>query len=243
MLTLRKVWTEAHNVRNSTIHPIVFGYEYKKSEDYSEEMQARYPEVTSYADSLTEAMENPPYNPYDFDAWGSYRPGGADRLDRYAPYVPQNDTTAGIDWDPAAWQLKWVRSPVGAELHVQYEEDDYAFVHDRPTLAMVSLIAVAGPEFGEQSNDVNDDNIYFLRLTDIGIDSTDLGQVRKMKELIQKEAARNSRLFFRFLYALKGTSPGISNPEYNSGYVSGYAKLDIVDYKVINEGPNQWYAL
>ncbi len=35
MLTLSKVWTESHNVKNATIHPILFGYEYKKSADYS----------------------------------------------------------------------------------------------------------------------------------------------------------------------------------------------------------------
>ncbi|MEZ4784995.1 MAG: hypothetical protein R3F28_13070 [Candidatus Kapaibacterium sp.] len=240
MLTLRKVWTELHNVKNATIYPILFGYDYKKSEDYSVEMQTRYPEITAFADSLTDAMQNPDYSLYDFDAWGNYRPGGADRLDKYAPYIPQNDTS---HWDPAAWQLKWIRSASGGELHIQYEEDDYAFVHDQPSLAMVSLIAEPGAGFGEQSSDGDYNNKYFLRLSDIGVDSTDFAQVVKVRELIHKEAERHQRLLFRFLYALKGTNPSITNPEYNSEFITGHANLDGTGIDTINSGPNEWYAL
>ena len=241
ILTLRKVWIEEHNVKEATIRPIIFGYDYKKSEDYSADMVARYPEITSFADSLSDAMQNPDYNPYDFDAWGSYRPGGIARLDKRIPYLPQNDTSY---WDPAAWQLKWIRSPSGGEIHIQYEEDDYAFVHDRPTLAMVSLIDEAGSGDVEQSKDQDDYNRYFLRLSDIGVDSTDLLQVKKVKELIQKEVDRNGRLLFRFLYALRGTKPSITRPEYNSAYIAGHAELSEVNYKTINAGTdNEWYAL
>ncbi len=219
----------------------MFGYEYKTSEDYSADLRTRYPNVTSFADSLTAEMQNPSYNSFDFDAWGSYRPGGAARLKNRFQYIPQNDTST---WDPAAWQLKWVRDPSGGEIHVQYEEDEYAFVHDRPAMALVSIYDEAGGGWQEQSDDTDSDNKYFLRLSDIGVDSTDYDAVAKVKSLLQRYDARQSRLFFRFLYALKGDSAQLDNPEYNSEYIHGYADIDAIEIQTINSGdPDEWYAL
>ena len=240
LLTLRKVWGESRDVKNATIHPTIFGYEYKESQDYATDVQTKYPAITAFADNLTPEMQNPEYNPYDFDAWGYYRPGGTDRLDNRVPYVPQDQVPL---YDPAAWQLKTIRSPSGGELHIQYEEDEYAYVQDRPALAMVSLIDEVEPGGFDISIDDGHQNKYFLNLTDIDVDVTDLTQVKKVKELIEKEAKRNNRLFFRFLYALKGNNPSITSPEYNSDYIAGYAELDDVDYETINPGPNEWYAL
>ena len=237
MLTLRKVWTENHNVRNARIAPYIFGYEYRKSEDYGANVRARYPEITSFADSLSASDENPSYTPFDFDPWGNYRPNGAERLDRRFPWIPQNDTST---WDPAAWQLKWVKMPTGGEVHVQYEEDDYAFVQDNPAMAMVSLIEKPDPEGFDESFDRQIDNKYYLNLADIGVDTTEYVQVARVRELM----GRQSKPYFRFLYALRGDTARVGNPEHNSGYLEGYADLDAIGIDTIKGGTaDEWYAL
>lgn len=239
MLTLRKVWTESLNVRNNRIAPVLFGYEYRKSEDYAENVQVRYPEITGFADGLEEEAENPTYSPYDFDAWGNYRPGGVARLDMRFPYVPQNDTTT---WDPAAWQLKWIKSPTGGELQVQYEEDDYAFVHDRPAMGMMSLVeTVSDDEFSGQSMDESGLNKYFLRLSDFGIDSTEYWQVAQLRERIERYGKQEKKVFFKFFYALKGNDTDFENPEYSSDYIEGYADLDTVVLQTMDGGA--WYTI
>ena len=241
MLTLRKVWAERLDVKNARIAPYIFGYEYKKSTDYSVGVNTRYPEITSFADSLSSTDENPPYSAFDMDPWGNYRPGMAARHDKRFPWVPQNDTS---HWDPAAWQLKWVKLPAGGEVHVQYEGDEYAFVHDRPALAMVSLIEEAGDEFGQKSKDESHDNKYYLNLNDIGVDSTSYEQVAKVRELLEKLKGREKKAYFRFLYALKGDSAQLEDPIYNSEYIDGYADLLDIDIDIINENdPDEWYAL
>ena len=237
MLTLRKVWTESHNVRNARIAPYIFGYEYRKSEDYAANVQARYPEITSFADSLTSDDENPSYTPFDFDPWGNYRPNGAERLDRRFQWIPQNDTST---WDPAAWQLKWVKNPTGGEMHVQYEEDEYAFVQDKPAMAMVSLIEKPDAEGFDESYDNDNNNKYYLNLADIGVDTTEYVQVARVRELLE----RQKKPYFRFLYALRGDTARIGDSEHNSGYLEGYADLYDIGIDTIAKGdPDEWYAL
>lgn len=237
MLTLRKVWTESHNVKNARIAPYIFGYEYRKSEDYAERVRERYPEITSFADSLSAADENPSYTPFDFDPWGNYRPNGAERLDRRFPWIPQNDTST---WDPAAWQLKWVKTPTGGEMHIQYEEDDYAFVQANPAMGMVSLIEKPDADGFDESFDNENSNKYYLNLADIGVDTTEYVQVARVRELLE----RQQKPYFKFLYALRGDTARLGNPEYNSGYLEGYADLDAIGIDTIAEGdPDEWYAL
>lgn len=242
MLTLRKVWTERMNVRNARIAPVVFGYEYRRSGDYAAPVQTRYPDITSFADHLSPEHENPSYNMYDFDVWGNYRAGGAARWERHFPYVPQNDTTT---WDPAAWQLKWIRTAEGGEIQIHYEEDDYAFVHDHPAVAMVSLVEKpTGGGFGQESKDEAAYNKYYLRLADIGVDSTVYEDVAKVRELLLRRKSTDKKIFFKFFYALKGTDTDFENPEYNSEYIEGYADLDTVVLETINAGmADEWYAL
>ena len=241
MLTLRKVWTERHGIEEATITPYTFGYEYKKSTDYAAPVVAKYPEVVGFADSLAAEDQNPDYAPFDFDRWGYYQRNGAERYARLNPWVCQTDDPS---FDPAAWQLKTVRTPTGAENHIQYEQDDYAFVHDRPAMAMVSIKESVASGWQYASNDQSSVNQYYLNLSDIGVDSSDYTQVTKVMELIEKHAEKQKKFFFRFLYALKGETASITNPEYNSDYVEGYANLFKVALDTLNTGmSNEWYAL
>ena len=42
-------------------------------------------------------------------------------------------------FDPAAWQLKVIKLPSGGQIHVQYEQNDYAYVQNRRATVMIPV--------------------------------------------------------------------------------------------------------
>ena len=238
MLTLKKVWTEPLTVREHKVAPYIFGYEYKKSSDYSTTVQARYPEIVGYADSLTEAEENPDYSSYDLDPWGYHRPSMVTQLDNRTAWIDQTDTTL---WDPAAWQLKSVRLPTGGEMHVQYEEDDYAFVHDRPVLTMVRLLDSI--EAGTSPRPSSDGSLYsdcYIDLHSMGVDPTDYAEVARAFEATESLIERDKKIYFKFFYALTGDSAQWEDPLWNSDYVEGYSDVSSVTIDSVTGSPTTY---
>ncbi len=73
--------------------------------------------------------QNPDFNFLLTDAWGNYQAEGEERFSNMQPWV---DQTPPSYFDPAAWQLKVIKLPSGGKIHVQYEQDDYAYVQDQP---------------------------------------------------------------------------------------------------------------
>jgi len=244
LLTLKRVWAQDQSVAHPTISPYVFGYSYKKNSEYSalpSDIRTKYADIINFGDDYTEGMQNPDFTLFDADRWGNYQYKGADRSAILNPWVNQHpDPTK---FDPAAWQLKTIQTPSGGELHVQYEQKDYAFVQNRPATAMVSLVESINPT--TFSLDASNGNHYYLRLSDIGIDSTDRAQVAKAKALIEKEIIeKNKKMFFHFLYAYKGETAALTNSEYTSGYIDGFAKVGGVEIETITGGGSgTWYAL
>lgn len=241
VLSLRKVWAEPQGLKPSHIQPYIFGYNYRDRSEYAATVQSRYPQVVGFADSLDAQDENPPYSPTQLDRWGYYRSDGETRSQKHNPWVNQSPSA---HFDPAAWQLKWIRQPTGGELHIHYEQDDYAFVHDRPATAMVSLIDTVFSDSSLHSADGESANLYYLRLSDIGIDSTDQMQIAKVRESIEELAKRDGKLLFRLLYALKGDEAALSAPEWSSEYIEGYTQLyDITTTEITPPTGPVWYAL
>lgn len=244
LLTLRSVWSQNLNIHNAKIHPYTFGYQYRKSADYDllpDDLKENYSSIISYGDRYSSAAQNPRYSMFDADRWGSYRADGAERSSRLNPWVNQAPDSS---FDPAAWQLKWIGMPGGGEMQVQYEQKDYSYVQDRMAMAMVSLRASI-PGTTLRSYDSSADNFYYLNTADIGIDSSSYSDMSKVRGLIVKEIRdKEKKLYFRFLYALKGTNPSIDSSEYNSEYITGFATVDAVFIDTVNKGgANQWYAL
>jgi len=224
MLTLKRLWVDNQRVRNQRISLYEFGYEYRRLTDYPVPVRQLYPEIAHFADSLSSSEQNPSYSPTQIDRWGAYQHDGASRKALENPWVNQNpDSTT---FDPAAWQLKWVKMPSQGELHIQYEQADYSYVQDKPALAMVSLL----PAFGsDSSTDGDNDCRYYLNLADLGVSDTDRATIFRYRSLLEKHYLDiDDRIYCRLLYALTGTNPSFENPAFNSEYITAYAKADTI---------------
>ncbi|HEY4787658.1 MAG TPA: hypothetical protein VIH57_16490, partial [Bacteroidales bacterium] len=152
-LTLRRVWFEYEGTSPAKISPYEFHYEYKKSNNF---ITGR--EYFKEFDNLSDgpgSVQNPTYSPELLDPWGNMMPYGKERKKYDVPWIYQGNMPTYhndlIDtwrkdikpdnFDPAAWQLKYIKLPSGGEIHIQYEQKDYMYVQDQPVMAMASLIA------------------------------------------------------------------------------------------------------
>ncbi|HEX6431193.1 MAG TPA: hypothetical protein VF008_26065 [Niastella sp.] len=83
---------------------------------------------------------NPAYAFNASDRWGNYKPDSRNPSglkNKDYPYSVQNKVAA--DQDAAAWGLKKILLPSGAQIEVTYESDDYAFVQDRRSCKMLPI--------------------------------------------------------------------------------------------------------
>ncbi|PCH91430.1 MAG: hypothetical protein COB85_09050, partial [Bacteroidetes bacterium] len=211
-LTLKKVWFDYYGIYNAKISPWEFEYAYKSESEYPEKVRERYEEITSYGSDYLAAEQNPDYNYFNLDRWGSYMINGEERHENLNPWVDQ--TLNEDDFDPAAWQLKQIQLPSGGEILVQYEQNDYQYVQDKRAMAMVSL---------NDNSDIANSKFY-LNVSDIEVDDTDL---EKLKSLIIKELDDlEDKIYFKFLYALIGEDADLSNC--SSDFIDGYARIEEV---------------
>ena len=101
-------------------------------------------------------QENKPYHPMGFNRWGSYAtPALPNEMfnDEY-PYVSFDK--AKEDLNVKAWTLQKIHLPSGAELEIDYESNDYAFVQDKKASSMAKI---KGFSAAKNSNELND-NLY-----------------------------------------------------------------------------------
>ncbi len=226
-LTLKKLWTEYEGTHAVKISPYIFGYSYRTS--FGTKTTARYPAVTDYGNNFVVSgsdPQNPAYSYHQTDRWGYYQYNGASRHDHRQDWVAQNVATYGHAFDPAAWQLKWIRLPSGGEIHVQYEQNDYMTVQDRPALAMVKLTPAGTTGLS---------NRVYLDAADLGITSTCSGgtpsaELRYFVDRIRQTFLPLNRpkvpVYFKFLYDLMGYAPSLKSC--GSDFISGYVLLDSV---------------
>jgi hypothetical protein len=133
---------------------------------------------------------------------------------------PGVNQTPSADFDPAAWQLKVIQLPSGGEIHVQYEQDEYLHVQDRMAEALVSI-----QESDASVPSHNKDGLYSLNTAEIGVTSEH--DKSALAALINQRYA-GDKIFFKFLYALIGESPGLD--KCNSDYISGYVNFNSASY-------------
>ncbi len=227
-LTLKRVWFEYEGAVSARISPYEFGYEYRQIGDYPSTLQTRYPDICNYAYGLSPTDQNPVYNPMDIDRWGNYQKDGALRFAKFQQWVDQSPPSG---FDPAAWQLKWIRLPSGGEIQIQYEQHDYRYVQHRQAMAMVSL-ATTGDE---------ESNVYHLNYEELGYanpsglsgpaQTTAINDLKNLKaQIYDLFVTRKEYIYLRFLYALKGSM------QQNDGdlstcraeYITGYASVEDV---------------
>jgi len=250
-LTLRKVWSEFEGVVSARTSSYQFGYRYKDVSNFTDDVKEENAELNTFFDlsnRYSVNAQNPAYDPHTLDAWGNHQYNGQNRHLNMRSW-PYQGVISEDAYDPAAWQLKQIKLPSGGEMLVEYEEKDYKFVQDRDAMALVKL---------RSANDAFHDPSYELDLSDIGYDVTDttvdasgktkvenlvtylkkyfLDGVQGTEDIGGVETAvlkANKRIYFKFLYALRGNDPRLDNCK--SEYITGYAKVKDV---VFNTGSN-----
>jgi hypothetical protein len=222
-LTLEKVWFEYEGVVNSRISPYIFKYEYKDKDELTsnneDHLLALYPDFSSLLSKYTKNSQNPDYAPHLLDPWGNTQNFGKEQQIKGRSWIYQGpDKQSGAkSFDPAAWQLKQIKLPSGGEILVEYEQKDYRFVHDRPSMGMASLVSV---------NDSYENPSYIVNTEDLNVTT-----IQDRDELIRmiNEYFGNGKdkMFFKFLYALQGSIAALDYCK--SDYIDGYAKLVTVE--------------
>jgi RHS repeat-associated protein len=95
---------------------------------------------------------NPAYSEDDWDNWGSYRhPQNTNDRGKWRHETPQDKRAADL---AAAWSLTKIIMPVGGNINIEYESDDYYFVNDYYD-ALKASFDLNGSEFQANKNNRN----------------------------------------------------------------------------------------
>ena len=245
-LTLTRVWFEYQGIPTK-VSPYTFSYNYPDYATYpakyydpskgvkpivasAEDLKQNKP--TEYYNRVTRAAQNPVYDPLSLDAWGNYCANGPQRAENMQPWLDQRDlddlSQAERDkWDPGAWQLKGITLPTGGEIHVQYEQDDYAYVQNRPVHAMAPLLTQGS--VGRSINGVihpDDADTFQLNTEALGL-VEDSEKQATVDALNAQYKGTGRKIFFKFLYNLAGTKiPTLQPLTTNGEYITGYTTLE-----------------
>ncbi len=224
-LTLKRVWTESEGIVRSRISPYVFTYAYKPN--YEESIKLKYPEIASYGGEYSDDAQNPDYLPQSLDMWGYNNYNGTIRYNKMQPWVYQGDIKK-LHFDPAAYQLKQIKLPSGGEIHVQYEQKDYAYVQDRTPMAMVSLTDML-------DNDYTKNPRYRIKLDDIGIKNTETTEIQEYVNYLNDFFVnKQNKIYFKFLFNLNQEDPIPGLNTTKSEYLKGY--VDVAGIQYIDNG-------
>ncbi len=207
-LTLKKIWFEYYGVQQTggKISPYVFEYNYPNYATYPE----RYRSL-GIGYGFNAQDQNPTFSYFQTDAWGNYQYGGQTRYHQMQSWVNQlPDLT---HFDVAAWQLKVIKLPSGGEIHVQYEQDDYAYVQDQPAHVMRNLDAGQDPGIAGQTN------TFF-------IEPQANENPNELRDAIFNYYKNGkNKIYFKFLYRLLGNQTPVQIDDCNAEYISGYADV------------------
>jgi hypothetical protein len=206
-LTLEKVWFTYKGIEGK-ISPYEFHYQYATK---------AYPEKYKHFQgefNFTPEKQNPSYEPHALDAWGNYQAKGGDRYYNLKSWLNQNPDPT---YDIAAWQLKRIILPSKGEIHIQYEQDDYAYVQNQRAHVMCSIE-------GAGSSGAKDENSFYLNLDEYDSEVDREGLVNLLREIY---VDNGERIYFKFLYKLFGAS-GVDLTDCNVEYIDGYARVEDV---------------
>ncbi|AYB29198.1 hypothetical protein [Chryseolinea soli] len=227
-LTLESVYFEYNGIQTSRISPYVFTYNYPDYSKYPDKYTDPNPtnptnkeDVTKNYEGLTTLDQNPPYSVFSSDAWGNYQAKGEEQFAARRHWLNQQMASNVNGFDPAAWHLKGIKLPSGGEIHVQYEQDDYAYVQDQEAHVMAPLIDPGG---GDPGTGI----IYQLNTNAINV--TTGSQKKRLKALIDERYVNgDNKIYFKLLYTLVGNStPDLS--KCNADFITGYASVGSCTY-------------
>jgi hypothetical protein len=232
-LTLSKVWVETGDEVSQYQSPYEFsyeGYEY----DYPENVENIY---TSGSYSF---YQNPKYNYLDIDPWGNYRPNFINSEHRYQNLkfnISQNrnhyENIIGDGdqysvnyhkYDPSAYQLKMIKLPSRGELHIGYEENEYAYVQDKEAMTFVT----------PKNVNPSERKIYIDINEELGIQQSDTEKRDQFLQIMQNKFVLSDEfMYFDFFYSMEGdrSVKGELN-SYTDEHISGYNKIDDCEYSI-----------
>jgi len=200
-LTLDKVWFTYMGNTKGALSPYVFDYHQTPST------------VTGAI-----AAENPDYSNLNADRWGNYNVNSFGVDNTLFPYTSQNsdDDPAVRNAHASAWTLKGITLPSGGKIIVNYEADDYKYVHEKPAMEMVKVLGFGdSPTVPSASDEMTSKNLYlFFEINDKDKITDDAG-VKKYIEGIDE-------IYFNMFIDLKKN--GVDGVD-QKDYVSGYAKI------------------
>lgn len=92
---------------------------------------------------------NPNYSLKNNDCWGNYKNNNVDSLYPYHefPYADQSDNYK------VPWHLNQIDLPTGSSMHIDYEQDDYAYVEDHKAMELYEIVSL-GKEYIRGSKDL-----------------------------------------------------------------------------------------
>jgi hypothetical protein len=220
---------------------------------------------------------NPSYDPKAYDRWGNYKPNPvttttmspAAAISATGNVLPTWEYPYTEQYKPSedsyasAWSLTTIKLPSGAEINVDYESDDYAYVQNLPAMDMFQVTgcgststpsaeqySITAPGGVTQLMDysglsVGTSSLYlYFKLDTVlstGTYTTQTLADNYVKSHYIRDMVSGRYMYFRFLMnlTLRGT-PGIKNLGNYFEYISGYAELD--DFGAINDGSGYSYG-
>jgi hypothetical protein len=247
-LTLTRVYFEYNGISKAKVSPYIFNYSYPASSTYpswyaSDNLPLGKYDLTQGYASLSSEDQNPNYNYFLTDPWGNYQVDNPNcpssyngslpphsRFKEMRPWVDQSissfqnqnarltDFRPQLNFDPAAWNLKRITLPSGGEIHIQYEQDDYAYVQDQEAHVMASLV------------DYNENGKYYIDLASIGLEGvspTDDRITWIVQKIKERYVDKGAKMYFKFLYSLVGIIP-VYLSSCNADFITGYSSVSDV---------------
>lgn len=189
------------------------------------------PYIFNYNENDT--FQNPNYDSYSYDRWGSYQQTKTSPTMlpiKYFPYTRQDnevDLETKNRWS-SAWCLKDIILPSGAKLAIDYEADRYAYVQNKPAMEMYKMEGINTDELKtgvdrfvlKKNPDHPDSNANYVTFKlKRPIVSEDASE--QQKELA-KYLDYTNQLYYKIYIDLNGDNQW--------EFVTGYADIHSVEY-------------
>jgi len=212
---------------------------------YNNSQKSKYNSYTfEYLDNDDVAGYDFPYNFMYSDRWGNYKePGALSNIE--FPYVDQSDPTQA-NINAAAWCLYKIHTPGGGQIEIEYESDDYAYIHDLPATQLFEIY-----KFSNEANKntpaewtyemfegdvgfISNNNFLIFKLSDhlldIDFDDTQADNYVKNNYILFDDLdPLNPNGIIKNLYFKVLTSTNADGEPSKNEYVTGYCKIDVSD--------------
>ena len=237
-LTLSKVWTTYQNNTRGSLSPYVFNYGSNKT--YHENFYNRWGGYKEYGSDSCRNLQNPYVE--------QFRNNHLDNNGVFNPETAAKDHKDDTDEYAGAWSMNKITLPSGAEIHIEYEADDYGYVQHKQAAQMFQVVSTNNTkgnnvlydkdDWDENEENANDNQLrlYF-----------NLEKPIKETEYIANKTKAKKTLFDNYIkptktpeddYQLYFKTKVQFRDNFND-YVSGFVKLNTSANKYgFDENPN-----